>query len=46
MQALQAISHDPSLTHMVRLRDGRQMTALECSCSYLEQAEKFVDVAG
>ena len=27
VEALQAISHDPSLTHKVRLRDGRQMTA-------------------
>ena len=29
VEALQAISHDPSLTHQVRLRDGRQMTAIE-----------------
>jgi proteasome accessory factor A len=29
VEALQAISHDPSLTHKVRLRDGRQLTALE-----------------
>src|SRR6476659_2218507 len=26
---LQAISHDPSLTHKVRLRDGRTLTAIE-----------------
>src|SRR5438309_10361789 len=26
---LQAVSHDPSLTHQVRLRDGRRMTAVE-----------------
>ena len=24
VQALQAVSHDPSLTHQVRLRDGRR----------------------
>src|SRR3712207_5371379 len=42
VEALQAVSHDPSLTHTVRLRDGRQMTALEVQQVYLEQAEKFV----
>src|SRR3712207_5300332 len=43
---LQAVSHDPSLTHLVRLRDGRRMTALEVQRSYLEHAEKFVDGEG
>jgi proteasome accessory factor PafA2 len=43
---LQAISHDPSLTHLVRLRDGRRMTAIEVQRSYLEHAEKFVDGEG
>ena len=46
VEALQAISHDPSLTHKVRLRDGRQMTALEVQQVYLEQAEKFVASQG
>jgi Pup amidohydrolase len=46
VEALQAISHDPSLTHKVRLRDGRQMTALEVQEVYLEQAEKFVAAQG
>src|ERR1700710_824983 len=46
VQALQAISHDPSLTHRIRLRDGRQMTAIEMQLLYLEQAEKFVDARG
>jgi proteasome accessory factor PafA2 len=40
---LQAVSHDPSLTHRVRLRDGRRMTAVEVQRTYLEYAEKFVD---
>src|SRR3954463_13748837 len=40
---LQAVSHDPSLTHQVRLRDGRRMTALELQWLYLEQARKFVE---
>src|SRR5689334_12380345 len=43
---LQAVSHDPSLTHQVRLRDGRRMTALELQWRYLEQAQKFVDQNG
>ena len=46
VEALQAISHDPSLTHQVRLRDGRQLTALEVQRLYLEQAEKFVAAQG
>ena len=41
-----AISHDPSLTHRVRLRDGRRMTALEVQQSYLEMAQRHVDRHG
>ncbi len=44
--ALRAISHDPSLTHRVRLRDGRRLTAIEVQRLYLEQAEKFVASTG
>jgi proteasome accessory factor A len=46
VEALQAISHDPSLTHTVRLRDGRRMTAIDMQWAYLEQAQKFVDRQG
>jgi proteasome accessory factor PafA2 len=46
VQALQAISHDPSLTHRVRLRDGRRMTALEVQQAYLEMAQRHVDRRG
>src|SRR3954465_9330487 len=46
VEALQAISHDPSLTHQVRLRDGRRLTAIEGQRLYLEQAEKFVENQG
>src|SRR3954451_21235458 len=46
VEALQAVSHDPSLTHQLRLRDGRRMTALELQWRYLEQAQKFVDQNG
>jgi proteasome accessory factor A len=40
---LRAISHDPGLTHRVRLRDGRRMTALEIQGEYLDQARKYVE---
>ncbi|MGY1717711.1 depupylase/deamidase Dop [Blastococcus sp. SYSU DS0552] len=43
---LQAVSHDPSLTHRVRLRDGRQLTAIEVQRLYLEAAERFVATRG
>jgi proteasome accessory factor PafA2 len=46
VEALQAISHDPSLTHKVRLRDGRQLTGLEIQRLYLDQAQTFVDAQG
>jgi proteasome accessory factor PafA2 len=43
---LQAVSHDPSLTTLVRLRDGRRMTAIDVQRAYLDQAERFVDRGG
>ena len=46
VEALQAISHDPSLTHTVRLRDGRRMTAIDLQWVYLEAAQKFVEAQG
>ncbi|WP_075011901.1 depupylase/deamidase Dop [Geodermatophilus obscurus] len=44
--ALQAVSHDPSLTYLVRLRDGRRMTALDVQRAYLDQAAAFVERTG
>jgi proteasome accessory factor PafA2 len=44
--ALQAVSHDPSLTHRVRLRDGRRLTAIEVQQEYLAMAERFVAERG
>ena len=38
---LRAISHDPSLHHLVTLRDGRRMTAVQLQLEYLELAKKF-----
>src|SRR5918912_2604551 len=46
VEALQAISHDPSLAHLVRLRDGRRMTGIDVQRCYLDLAEKFVDERG
>ena len=40
---LKAISHDPSLTHLVRLRDGRRLTGLDLQWAYLERARSFVE---
>ena len=41
--ALRAVSHDPSLRHLLRLRDGRQMTAVQLQMEFLEQARKYVE---
>ncbi|MGY1608108.1 depupylase/deamidase Dop [Geodermatophilus sp. SYSU D00700] len=43
---LQAVSHDPSLTRLVRLRDGRRMTAVDVQRAYLDQAARFVERTG
>ena len=40
---LKAVSHDPTLTHLMRLRDGRRMTALDMQWAYLERARSFVE---
>ena len=40
---LRAVSHDPSLTHRMRLRDGRRLTALDLQWAYFERARSFVD---
>ena len=43
VRELRAVSHDPSLRHLVKLRDGRSMTAVQLQWAYLEQAQAFVD---
>jgi proteasome accessory factor A len=40
---LKAVSHDPGLTHLMRLRDGRKLTALDLQWAYYERARSFVD---
>ncbi|MBC6462661.1 depupylase/deamidase Dop [Actinomadura sp. HBU206391] len=41
--ALRAVSHDPSLKHLLTLRDGRKMTAVQLQLEYLEQSRKYVE---
>ena len=41
VQALRAISHDPSCTLTVRLKDGRSMRAVDVQWAYFEMAEKY-----
>nr|WP_090800182.1 depupylase/deamidase Dop [Asanoa ishikariensis] len=40
---LKAVSHDTTLTHRMRLRDGRRLTALDLQWAYYERAKAFVD---
>jgi Pup amidohydrolase len=41
--SVRAVSHDPSLRHLLSLRDGRKMTAVQLQMEFLEQAKKFVE---
>jgi Pup amidohydrolase len=40
---LKAVSHDPALKHLMRLRDDRRLTALDLQWAYYERAKAFVD---
>ncbi|CAM3155366.1 depupylase/deamidase Dop [Stackebrandtia soli] len=39
---LKAISHDPTLRHLVRMRDGRKMTAVQIQQEYHRKASAYV----
>jgi proteasome accessory factor A len=41
--ALRAVSHDASLKHLLTLRSGRTLTAVQLQMEYLEQARKYVE---
>ena len=41
--SLRAVSHDSTLKHLLKLRDGRTMTAVQLQMEYLEQARKYVE---
>ncbi len=43
LQAVRAISHDPSCMALVELADGREMTGVQIQADYLDAARKFVD---
>jgi proteasome accessory factor PafA2 len=43
VQSLRAVSHDPTLRHLLTLRDGRSLTAVQLQMEYLDLARKFVD---
>ena len=40
--SLRAVSHDPTLRHLLTLRDGRTMTAVQLQLCYLELAKRYV----
>jgi len=42
VSSLHAVSHDPSLRHLITLADGRRLTAVQLQMEYAEQARKFV----
>ncbi len=44
--AMHAVSHDVSLTHRLRLDDGRSLTALEIQQEFWETARRYVDQRG
>lgn len=43
VSALRAVSHDPTLKHLLTLRDGRRMTAVQLQLEYLDLARKHVE---
>jgi proteasome accessory factor A len=43
VSSLRSVSHDHSLTHLLTLRDGRRLTAVQLQLEYLEQARKYVE---
>jgi len=43
---LKHVSHDPSLKHRIKLRDGRRLTALDLQWAFFERARAFVDRRG
>jgi proteasome accessory factor A len=46
VESLKVISHDPTCRATVRLRDGRDLTAVQILTEYLEMATSFVEREG
>ena len=40
--SLRAVSHDPTLTHLLTMHDGRTITAVQLQLEYLDLARKYV----
>jgi Pup amidohydrolase len=40
---LKSSSHDPTLAHLIRMRDGRRLTALDIQWSFYERARAFAE---
>jgi proteasome accessory factor A len=43
VRSLREVSHDPTLTHLLTLRDGRRLTAVQLQLEYLDLARKYVE---
>ena len=43
VRSLHEVSHDPTLRHLVTLKDGRRMTALDLQRVYLDLAARYVE---
>ncbi|MGI8613442.1 MAG: depupylase/deamidase Dop [Nocardioidaceae bacterium] len=43
---LRSVSRDPSLRHLVTLKDGRRLTAVQVQWAYFESARAFVESLG
>jgi proteasome accessory factor PafA2 len=46
VSTLHAVSHDPSLKHLISLRDGTKLTAVQLQWRFLEAASAFVESRG
>jgi proteasome accessory factor PafA2 len=43
VRSLRAVSHDPTLKHLLTLGDGRTLTAVQLQMEYLDLARKYVE---
>ena len=43
VRSLRAVSHDPTLKHLLKMSDGRELTAVQLQMEYLDLAKKYVE---
>src|SRR5688500_10003630 len=43
VRTLRAVSHDPTLKHLLKMSDGRELTAVQLQMEYLDLAKKYVE---